>query len=51
VGKGWYSLAEARQDTYEFSKLKRLLVRRLPTPTWVVPPLGCAVDCCCTQTQ
>ncbi|GBF98747.1 dynein heavy chain axonemal [Raphidocelis subcapitata] len=27
VGKGWYSLAEARQDTYEFSKLKRLLVR------------------------
>jgi hypothetical protein len=27
VGKGWYSLAEARWDTYNFSKLKRLLVR------------------------
>jgi hypothetical protein len=26
VGKGWYSLAEAQQDTYNFSKLKRLLV-------------------------
>lgn len=26
VGKGWYNLAEARQDTYDFSKLKRLLV-------------------------
>jgi hypothetical protein len=25
VGKGWYSLAESRQDTYDFSKLKRLM--------------------------
>lgn len=27
VGKGWYSLAEARHDAYGFSKMRRLLVR------------------------
>jgi len=27
VGKGWYSLTESRQDTYDFSKLKKFMVR------------------------
>lgn len=34
VGKGWYSLAESRQDTYDFSKLKRLMVG---WRTWMQP--------------
>jgi hypothetical protein len=32
VGKGWYSLAESRQDTYNFSKLKKFMVNNVGKP-------------------